>query len=89
MVDCIDCITKSMERKKAREKIICPFCGHEKSNDDYQYPVTYWAEDGSQEMECNECGKTFWIREHVERYYDVGKRLDDMGYPTNKEENNA
>ena len=80
-MECFECITKSIESKRNKQNINCPYCGCLQSNDDYQYPVTYWAEDGSQEMECDSCQQKFWIREHVDRWYEVGKKLDELGYP--------
>jgi len=85
-MDCMACITRRIESQRQKEKITCPHCGHLQENDDGQYPVTYWAEDGAVERDCGNCGKTFWIKEYVERHYESGKKLDDMGDPTNKEE---
>jgi hypothetical protein len=47
--------------------------------------VTYWAEDGSTDWECDTCGKTFFVREHVRRYYEVGTALDELDHPILKE----
>lgn len=82
-MDCFDCITKRIDSKKEKEKITCPYCGTLQQNDDNQYPVTYWGEDSAEEYECSDCGKKFWVREWVDRYYEVGTKLDESGYPTN------
>ena len=58
------------------EDIKCPHC--EAIQDDMwevENIVTYHAEDGAIEYECQHCDKTFWIEENVIRYYDVS--VDD------------
>jgi DNA-directed RNA polymerase subunit RPC12/RpoP len=69
----IDCI---LEQKKESEQVKCPHCGAIQPNDDFQYPVSYWGEEGPVEIECVECEKKFWVEESVERTYIVGKAID-------------
>ncbi len=78
-MDCAECITRSIKSKHEKEKIVCPHCGSLQSNDDYQYPVTVWGEDPAKEYECDDCQNKFWVKENVERYYDVGKEIDEHG----------
>jgi len=66
------------EMRKERE-IACPHCGTTQSNDDYQYPVTYWGDDSYHEMECEECNRKFWVKEDVRRTYRVAKTYEELG----------
>jgi len=65
------------EYKRDRE-IHCPHCDALQANDDQQYPVTYWAEDGPQEMACDDCEKTFFAEEHVSRTYTAAKTVEEL-----------
>lgn len=66
------------EAKYRREREIhCPFCDYCQSKDDGNYPVTYWAEDGPEEMECESCQKTFFVEERVVRTYATGKTREE------------
>ncbi len=64
-------IMKLIEEKQKKESIICPHCHAIQDNDDNQYPVTYWGEDGEQDYECNDCEKTFLVTENVSRVYET------------------
>lgn len=35
--------------------------------------MTYWGDGETQELECDTCGETFWLSEHVQRHYEVTK----------------
>jgi DNA-directed RNA polymerase subunit RPC12/RpoP len=78
-MECFECIEKRIEANKQREKIVCPYCGHLQDNDDYQYPVTCWGDDPAEEYECDDCEKKFFVKEYVDRYYEVGKEMDECG----------
>lgn len=73
-------IDQILKQRKEEEEIKCPYCATIQPNDDCQYPVTYWGDGGSVEIECVECKKKFWVSEYVERTYTVGKALDRNGY---------
>lgn len=66
-----------LARMKAEEEIRCPYCNHLQPTDDSNYPVTYWAEDGVTEMDCEDCNKTFYVEERVRRTYGVGKTREE------------
>ena len=70
-------IKTMLEAMQREEEIRCPFCDHLQSNDDQKYPVTYWAETGPQEMECDFCSKLFFVEEHVRRTYTIGKTAEE------------
>jgi DNA-directed RNA polymerase subunit RPC12/RpoP len=61
------------KRYKEEREIRCPFCGELQVNDDGQYPVTYWGEPETTEMECQNCEKKFFVTENVSRTYEVSK----------------
>ncbi len=63
---------------KADREVRCPHCDHLHDNDDGFYPVSYWAEDGPEERDCEDCGKTFFVEEHVARTWKVGKTKADL-----------
>lgn len=71
-------VDRMMENHDREREIRCPYCNKLQDNDDWQYPVTYHGEDGPQEWTCDDtdCEKTFFVEEHVERTYFVGKSLD-------------
>ena len=77
-----DLIDRILKTHKADQQIKCPYCEKIQSNDDYQYPITYWGDDGVVEWECDndDCGKKFFVDELVDRTYLVGKKLDSTGY---------
>ena len=75
-----DIIERILKRRKEEQQIKCPYCETIQSNDDNQYPITFWGDEGVMEWECSECEKKFWVKEYVERSYTVGKHLDKLGY---------
>jgi C4-type Zn-finger protein len=64
------------KKYKEEREIRCPHCGALQTNDDLQYPVTYWGEPGITKMECQECDKPFFVEENVRRTYEVSKTED-------------
>ena len=64
-------IEEFMAQWKKDHEIRCPRCGELQPNDEGQWPVTYWAEDGATEMECCQCDERFWVEEHVDRTWKV------------------
>jgi len=70
---------KGFEKRYEEEREIkCPYCGCVQENDDCQFPVTYHGEPSITEFECQECEKTFFVKEHVSRTYDVGATEDEL-----------
>lgn len=70
---------KRMEEQYEKERqIICPYCDTIQSNDDLDYPVTYHGEPSISEFYCQECEKTFFVREFVSRTYESAKTNDEL-----------
>jgi redox-regulated HSP33 family molecular chaperone len=62
---------------RERQKIKCPYCNHEYDfTSEDMGMVTYWGEDGPQELTCDNCDKGFFADEHVDRTFTVGKTYD-------------
>lgn len=61
------------------ENIFCPHCGEIQSNDDGQYPVTYWGHSSEEDTdkECDSCGEKFFIKESVTRTYETRKTEEE------------
>lgn len=70
---------KLKEEIEQRESIFCPHCSAKQDNDDCQYPVTYWGEDGSQDYDCDDCGETFLVTEIVTREYETEIKQETDG----------
>ena len=67
----VEAYIKEMQR---RREIRCPYCDELQTNDDGQYPVSYWgSESGPVGMECGHCFKEFFVEEDVQRTYKVAK----------------
>ena len=76
---------KLRQQIQEEREIKCPFCFEIQLNDDNQYPVSYWgSEDGAEEWECIYCEKKFFIKEEVERTYEVKKTIKDFDYQPNQ-----
>ena len=73
-------IEEMLKKRQEEQEIKCPHCDTIQPNDDYQYPVSYYGEEGTVEMECPECEKKFWVKECVRRIYIVGKAIDYNGF---------
>lgn len=75
-------IERALEEMREREQIRCPFCKEILRNDDCMYPVSYWgSESGPEEIDCEDCEKSFFVEEIVRREYKVAKtkeEIDDM-----------
>jgi len=73
--------------KKRREdqSIRCPHCNKLNYDPHNHYSdfelnnlVTYWGEDGPQEVYCEHCDALFWVKENVERTFDCAKTENDL-----------
>lgn len=69
-------LDRIMARRTEEELIRCPFCKAILKVDFCDgdgHLVTYWGEDGDQEVECTneECEKTFIVKENVRRTFDT------------------
>jgi DNA-directed RNA polymerase subunit RPC12/RpoP len=49
-------------------EIHCPHCDAHYEDDEYQH-VSYHGEESKAEVSCGDCGKDFWLEEHVSRTY--------------------
>lgn len=65
---------------KEDREVRCPHCDHLHDNDGdgSMYPVTYWAEDGPEERDCEDCGKQFFVEEHVTRTWKTAKTKEEL-----------
>lgn len=72
-----DEIEREFEEKKKREHIICPYCNAEQEDMEtiYNY-VTYWGMDGEKECICDNCAKSFMVKEEVTREFICTKKED-------------
>jgi len=64
---------KTFARMQIDSEIYCPYCGAHQWDDDGRYPISYHGDEGDVEFDCDECEKTFVVRERVERTYEVRK----------------
>ena len=56
-----------------KEEVSCPYCGRIQSS--RQCPVSYWGtEEDYEKVDCEDCGKTFDVRETVTRTYETFKK---------------
>ncbi len=60
-----------MERPEGitNSEVICPYCGEEQDISEARRLVTYWGEDGPQQRDCDHCGLSFMVEEHVSRSF--------------------
>ena len=72
-------IEQRLEEFIERQRIRCPHCKGVQENDDGQYPVSYHGEDPPEEWECDNCEKTFIVKEEVTREYIVAKTREELG----------
>lgn len=82
----MDWLDEIARKREHEEKIWCPHCGtiYELCDDRWEEHVTYWGSNGSNngmpaEVECDECGKTFWVTEWVERTYGTSTK-NELAY---------
>lgn len=61
-------------------EIECPHCETNLGLESFDLRglVTYWGEDGAVELECDNCEKTFFVEEHVRRYWGVAKTKEEI-----------
>jgi len=78
-------INEWLEKYKEEERVRCPYCNHDVTNDRNGYdsyeagvPVTYngWPDEEDKVIQCTLCGEEFKVREHVRRTYNTCK-LDE------------
>lgn len=65
-----------LESCREAGRIKCPHCGHVYDpSEDFEFiagHITYHgSEDGPTEAGCEACGKTFWVKEEVQRSYET------------------
>ena len=57
-----------------KRELICPYCGHEQDTQTMYEFVTTWGDSGEERTcECEDCGKTFIVEEHVSRSFTTTK----------------
>jgi DNA-directed RNA polymerase subunit RPC12/RpoP len=62
------------ERYEKEHNIFCPYCNTKQSQETmYENHCTYWGEPEEKEETCNECGKTFIVKEIVDRTFEIIK----------------
>lgn len=80
-------IDKFMENYKEEERVRCPHCQYDLSEDsDYTMmyeqgiPISYlgWPDEEDKIVECPECQNEFKVREHVRRTYDTRKLNEEF-----------
>lgn len=60
------------EWRESRQ-IKCPHCGYILEGEEVYDYVSCWGhpDEEDTEAECPRCGKEFWVREHVDRTWEV------------------
>jgi C4-type Zn-finger protein len=60
------------ERNKQRsDTIICPYCYCKQDTETTYQHVSYWGEDSLERINCEHCGKDFYVEERVERTFET------------------
>lgn len=59
------------ERMCKEEEIRCPHCQYLLEGEETCDFISYYGEEGAQEMDCPHCDKLFWVEELVRRTYEV------------------
>lgn len=69
-----------MARFKREQEIHCPHCDALYDDSDEHHHVSYWGEDSQTEVECEneDCGKSFWLEEHVSRTYTTAMSQEGL-----------
>ena len=49
----------------------CPTCYYDWDIEVVNHLITYWGEDPPKDVECPNCERTFVVREHVTRDFEV------------------
>lgn len=65
-----------LEAMRKRDAVHCPHCSVEADMTDcerIQGHVSYWGEDEPQPITCHGCGADFFLKEHVTRWWTVGR----------------
>lgn len=80
-------LEKIREKTEIEENVICPHCNyiHKIHDLDFlegnQNLITYWGEGVISELDCDECGESFYVKEKVCRTFKEGKTLKEVrGY---------
>ena len=64
------------ENWKKEHSILCPHCGYEDTESEiFEEVITYhgYSDTDIKEIECSECGETFYVKEIVDRTWFTGK----------------
>jgi DNA-directed RNA polymerase subunit RPC12/RpoP len=69
---------KFEQEREEEQSIRCPFCNEKQSNDDGAFPVTVWGGNEATEFNCQYCDKTFFVKEIVDRRFEVAKELKEF-----------
>lgn len=73
-----DELLKKFEAKYHKEyNIFCPYCNKKQSIDTMYECVTYHGDDGDKEINCEDCGRKFIVKEIVDRTFESRKIGDD------------
>lgn len=73
-------VDEYLARIKERDRVACPHCGSEVDMTDgerLQGHVTYWGDDAPAAISCDNCDAEFYLKEHVTRYWTVGRTPDE------------
>ena len=62
---------EEQKNKKTGKGIICPYCEREQDHETMYNYVSYWGEDTQGELQCEDCEKTFYVEEKVEREFET------------------
>jgi uncharacterized Zn-finger protein len=74
MSETIDQLMASMKREG---EIHCPHCDAIYQDDEYQH-ISYHGEDSKEQVDCEICGKAFWLEEHVSRTYTTAMTREGL-----------
>lgn len=59
------------KKYKEEHQIKCPHCGYVLEGEDTYPFISLYGEDSEGEAECSSCDRVFFVREHVDRTWDV------------------
>lgn len=78
-----DYVTKMIAEQQAREEAQCPACKYVFDPEDLDGLVTYYGEDGPQDVCCPNCEASLTVNETVTREFEVtdnSKHQEGSGY---------
>jgi len=64
-------LAEESRNKERGKEIICPYCKSPQDNETQHHHVSYWGEDSKNKIECESCGREFWVEEIVERTFET------------------